>query len=217
MTPPAIAPSQVCAVVLAGGRGERMGGTDKGLQPYLGIPLAQHALQRLQRQAGGAPGRIIVNANRNQDTYRQWGVEVCADGIQGYEGPLAGVLTALQMCDANHPYLLTVPCDSPLFPLNLLERLATALQTQGADIAMALAPEQDDAGQFTLRKQPVFCLYKSHLAPSLRAFMDSGRRKIDAWTGQHSVVEVPFNLPGDDRRAFSNANTLAELQALEHP
>lgn len=212
--------SEVCAVVLAGGRGQRMGGSDKGLQPFRGQPLAWHALERLRAQTFGAPGRLLINANRNLDTYRQWGAEVCSDTIDGFAGPLAGVLAALAQCRTSHPYLLTVPCDSPRFPLDLLERLAHALQAQDADIAMVVAPDSEETASpepQRLRRQPVFCLYKTHLADSLGAFMATGQRKIDAWTSQHTFAEVPFDLPADDPRAFANANTLAELANLESP
>lgn len=104
-----------------------------------------------------------------------------------------------------------MPCDSPRFPLDLLERLAQALEAEQADIAMVAAPEAD--GQ--LRPQPVFCLLKVDLLESLLRFTQAGGRKIDAWTAQHATVTVPFNHPGDDPLAFANANTLEELRALE--
>lgn len=212
-----IAASDVCAVVLAGGRGERMGGIDKGLQLFRGQTLAWHALDRLRRQTLGCPGQLLINANRNPEVYRQHGVAVVSDSVQGFAGPLAGVLTALQHGSTTQSYLLTVPCDSPLFPLDLLQRLAQALQDQSADIAMAVAPEASAEGAMSLRRQPVFCLYRRALLPSLAGFLATGQRKIDAWTSSHACVDVPFDRPSDDPRAFANANTLAELQALEQP
>jgi molybdopterin-guanine dinucleotide biosynthesis protein A len=107
--------------------------------------------------------------------------------------------------------LLTVPCDSPLFPLDLGERLYQAMDSQDADLAMAAAPEADG----TVRPQPVFCLLKTELLESLVKFTQSGGRKIDAWTGQHRCAIVPFDQSGDSAQAFANANTLAELQQLE--
>jgi molybdenum cofactor guanylyltransferase len=130
-----------------------------------------------------------------------------------FEGPLAGFLTGLQRCET--PYLLTVPCDTPLFPLDLVQRLACGLQDGQADIAMASAPETDAQGHARVRPQPVFCLLRADLAPNLEAFMRAGGRKIDTWTAQQRNVQVVFNLPGDDPQAFSNANTLVELQALQ--
>ena len=185
-----------------------MGGVDKGLQPYKGKPLALNALQRLQAQDMPL-ARLMVNANRNTAIYQGWGVPVCPDTLEGYAGPLAGFLTGLTLCAT--PWLLTVPCDSPRFPLQLLSRLYSAVRREGADIAMANALEED--GQW--HAQPVFCLMRSTLRESLHAFTSHGGRKIDAWTGLHHTVMVPFDAPGDDPMAFFNANTLAQLQQLD--
>jgi molybdenum cofactor guanylyltransferase len=199
----------VTGLVLAGGRGTRMGGHDKGLQNLNGTPLALNALLRLQMQQGGHLAECMINANRNLAAYESFGVPVWPDTLDGYAGPLAGFLTGLERCET--PYLLTVPCDSPLFPLDLLERMAQAMNREGAEMAIASAVEDDGA----LRAQPVFCLMDVRLLESLVRFTQTGGRKIDQWTAQHRVVEVPFNGPSDDPRAFYNANTLAELRALE--
>ncbi len=200
--------SAITALLLDGGRGSRIVGVDKGLQNYHGTPLALHALMRLQQQTL-APSELMINANRNLAAYESFGVDVWPDSLPDFAGPLAGFLTGLERCET--PLLLTLPCDVPNFPLSLCERLAQALQAQDADIAMAAAPEDD--GQ--LRTQPVFCLLHASLLESLVRFTHEGGRKIDAWTAQHRQVVVPFNLPGDDPRAFANANTLSELRALE--
>lgn len=202
-----IAKEEVTGVVLAGGRGSRMGGVDKGLQNFNGMPLALHTLMRLQLQVG----EIMINANRNLSAYEAFGAAVWPDGLADYAGPLAGFLTALEQCET--PYLMTVPCDTPLFPLDLVERLAHAMEAQGTDIAMAAAREEDG----TVRNQPVFCLIRVELMESLVRFTHEGGRKIDAWTKQHKTAIVPFDQPGDDPRAFFNANTLAELRQLESP
>ena len=202
-------PHSVTGLVLAGGRGSRMGGADKGLQTFRGTPLALNALLRLQMQQGPWLADSMVNANRNLGAYEAFGVPVWPDSLEGYAGPLAGFLTGLAHCET--PYLLTVPCDSPLFPLDLTERLLLALCEQDAEIAVAAAPEAD--GQ--VRAQPVFCLLKVDLLESLTRYTQDGGRKIDAWTAQHRTVQVPFNQPGDDPQAFANTNTLAELRALE--
>lgn len=204
--PPTIPRGLVTGVVLAGGRGSRMGGVDKGLQLFQGLPLAQWTLKRLSGQVGG----MLINANRNLERYASWGCPVCADdsALGDYAGPLAGVMTALTHCTT--PYLVTVPCDTPLFPPDLVPRMAVALCRQNADIAVASGPEEDG----TLRKQPVFCLLHTRLLDSLRQFTQSGGRKVDAWTAQHATVWVPFDQPGDDPRSFYNANTLTELQRL---
>jgi molybdopterin-guanine dinucleotide biosynthesis protein A len=190
-----------------------MGGVDKGLQGFNGIPLARHALQRLHLQSAGPLAQVMINANRNLAAYEAFGAPVWPDTLADYAGPLAGFLTGLAHCKS--PFLMTVPCDTPLFPLDLVARLASALAAQGADVAMVAAPETDDRGITQLRAQPVFCLLHGGLLESLTRFTQSGGRKIDAWTAQHTTVLVPFDGEGDDPRAFFNANTLAELQSLE--
>jgi molybdopterin-guanine dinucleotide biosynthesis protein A len=198
----------ITGLILAGGRGSRMGGIDKGLQNFHGLPLALQTLMRLQLQSQPLQ-EVLINANRNLSAYESLGVPVWPDSIDGFAGPLAGFLTGLERCET--PLLLTVPCDTPLFPLDLVERLVQALDTQDADLAMAAALEADG----TVRPQPVFSLLKIELLESLVKFTQGGGRKIDAWTGQHRCAVVAFDLPGDNVNAFANANTLAELQQLE--
>ena len=199
--------AEITGVILAGGRGSRMGGTDKGLQNFNGVPLALHTLLRLSPQVG----EVMINANRNLAAYESFGVPVWPDaaGLSEFSGPLAGLLTGLERGETA--YLLTVPCDTPRFSEGLVARLAEALARDDAEMAVVAAPEED--GQ--LRPQPVFCLMHTRLLESLVRCTASGGRKIDAWTAQHKTVLVPFNLPGDDPRAFFNANTLAQLHQLE--
>jgi molybdopterin-guanine dinucleotide biosynthesis protein A len=201
----------ITGLVLAGGRGSRMGGVDKGLQNFHGTPLALNALMRLQMQEGNLVGHLMVNANRNLSAYEAFGAPVWPDTLDNFAGPLAGFLTGLERCET--PWLLTVPCDSPRFPLDLARRLAQAFESPDTEIAMAAAREDD--GQW--RSQPVFCLMKVDLLESLADFTRGGGRKIDHWTGQHRTVVVPFDRPSDDPLAFANANTLDELHALEKP
>jgi len=200
-------PEAITGLILAGGRGSRMGGVDKGLQSFNGVPLALHTLMRLSPQVGQA----MVNANRNLAAYESFGAPVWPDSdrLGDYAGPLAGFMTGLAHCET--PYLLTVPCDTPLFPADLVARMADAMAREQADVAVAAAREED--GQ--LRPQPVFCLMDVQLLDSLTRFTQAGGRKIDAWTAQHATVIVPFDQPGDDAQAFFNANTLAELHQLE--
>ena len=208
----AIPTEDITGLVLAGGRGSRMGGVDKGLQNHLGMPLALHCLLRLQLQVGSA----MVNANRNLGAYESMGVPVWPDTQADFAGPLAGMLVGLEHCET--PWLVTVPCDTPNFPLNLVERLAAAAQAEGADIAMAATREPAleaganaaAQGQPVVQVQPVFCLLKASLLESLQAFLDSGQRKIDRWTAQHRCATVVF----DDSAAFFNANTVEELRRL---
>lgn len=206
-----INPNEITGLILAGGRGSRMGGVDKGLQTFNGLPLALHTLTRLQL-AGGV-GCIMINANRNLAAYESFGAAVWPDVLADYAGPLAGFLTGLERCET--PFLVTVPCDTPLLPLDLVPRLAAALESEDADIAMAAAPEVGADGYAHIRTQPVFCLLRVKLLESLVRFTQDGGRKIEAWTDLHKTVVVPFNLPSDDPRAFCNANTLAELHQLE--
>ncbi len=199
--------ADITGVILAGGKGSRMGGVDKGLQNFNGMPLALGTLMRLQPQVG----EVMINANRNLAAYESFGVPVWPDVLSDYAGPLAGFLTALERCETG--WLATVPCDTPLFPHDLVARLALSAAAHDAEIAMAAAPEED--GQ--LRTQPVFCLLRIDLLESLVRFTQGGGRKIDAWTAQHKTVVVPFDTPADKARAFFNANTLDELHRLEQP
>ena len=205
-----IPPQEITGLILAGGRGSRMGGVDKGLQNFNGIPLALHTLMRLGPQVES----VMVNANRNLSAYESFGASVWPDASADFAGPLSGFLVGLER--AETPYVLTVPCDTPRLPLDLGERLAEALVREDADIAMAAAPETDEQGHTQVRTQPVFCLMKIELSESLVKFTHNGGRKIDAWTAQHKTVVVPFDAEGDDPLAFANVNTLTELQALEN-
>ena len=193
-------PTDITGLILAGGRGSRMGGVDKGLQNHQGMPMALHALLRLGPQVG----HLLINANRNLGAYEAMGAPVWPDALPDYAGPLAGFLAGLEHCET--PYLVTVPCDSPLFPTDLVQRLAHALEAENADIAMAATLEDG-----RLQVQPVFCLMRATLLESLVSFTQSGQRKIDRWTAMHRCVEVCF----DDPHAFANANTRAELQQLQ--
>ena len=199
----------ITGLVLAGGRGSRMGGVDKGLQAFRGVPLALHTLLRLQRQVGA----VVVNANRNLVTYESFGFPVWPDADSDYAGPLSGFLTGLERCET--PWLVTVPCDTPLFPQDLVRRLADAAEREQTHIAIAAAPETSDDGSTRLRAQPVFCLLRVELLESLLRFTQSGGRKIHTWTGQQRCALAAFDALGDEPSAFINANTLAELQALE--
>ncbi len=192
-------PEDITGLVLCGGRGSRMGGVDKGLQNFKGVPLALHAMLRLRPQVGD----LLINANRNLAAYESLGVPVWPDPMGDYAGPLAGWLAGLEHCST--PYMVTVPCDTPNFPTDLVTRLAQALEAEGAEMAMAATNE---GGQ--VQPQPVFCLMRSELMESLVAAMQAGERKIDRWTARHRCAQVVF----DDAEAFFNANTADELKRL---
>ena len=196
----------ITGVVLAGGRGSRMGGLDKGLQPFEGVPLALHALRRLQAQVGS----VMISANRNLERYRTFGVPVWPDDASGYAGPLAGVACAMRHCAT--PYLATVPCDTPRFPGDVVERLRHALERDGAAMAVATIAQASRTGEpTTWRRQPVFCLLQTDLLPSLERHIAAGNQRVDGWITANQHVEVRFA----DFAAFANVNTLAQLQALE--
>ncbi len=206
---PVIAAADITGLVLAGGQGSRMGGIDKGLQLWHGRPLAAHAAQRLAPQVGA----VALNANRHLADYAAWGWPVWPDTLAEFPGPLAGFHAGLAQCETA--YLASVPCDSPLFPSDLVARLAAALSRERATVAVACATDATGV----LRRQPVFCLMHRSVAPSLADFIGAGGRKIGAWLSSVAAISVAFDKAGDAADAFGNANTLAELQALSlaHP
>jgi molybdopterin-guanine dinucleotide biosynthesis protein A len=175
-----------------------MGGVDKGLKPLRGKPLVQWVIERFAPQVD----ELLLNANQNVETYERFGYRVVRDAIGGFAGPLAGLHRGL--IEAAHELVATAPCDSPFLPRDLVARLRAALEAAGADLAFASAGG---------RPHPVFCLCRKRLAPGLEAFLAGGGRKIEDWHEQLAVVEVPFE---DERGAFTNVNTEAELSAFEH-
>ena len=189
--------AKVTGVLLAGGQGSRMGGVDKGLQEFRGKPMAAHALERLAPQVD----EILINANRNAEEYASFGYRVIADEIEGFAGPLAGFERGL--AHASGELVVTVPCDSPFLPADLVARLREALEREGADLAVAKTGGQ---------AHPVFSLMRRGVHDSLTRFLASGQRKIDRWYAALKVIEVPFD---DEADAFLNINTREELANLE--
>ncbi len=188
---------KIAGLILAGGRGSRMGEVDKGLQVFRGKAMVAHVLDRLRPQVD----EIIINANRNINIYSGFGHLVVPDAIDGFAGPLAGLHIGMSTIAA--PLIVTAPCDSPFLPLDLVSRLLAAFNENNADLAVAKT--------FT-QAHPVFCLTKTSLEPHLRSFLESGQRKIDKWTASLNVVEVSFD---DNEAAFANINTIADLNLLE--
>lgn len=206
---PAVA---ITGLILAGGRGSRMGNIDKGLQAFKGLPLAAHAIARLAPQVGP----LALNVNRSQEQYAQFGLPLWPDLIPDFAGPLAGLHAGLSRCAT--PYLLSVPCDSPLLPLDLAVRLSNALEDTDADLAFASSDREhgcEDGGKRAGRRQrhPVFCLLKTALLPQLDAYLHNGGRKMETWIDTLASVDVYFG----DSAPFSNINTLQQLQQLEQP
>lgn len=189
--------AQISAVILAGGLGRRMGGEDKGLVEFEGKPLVAHVIDTIAPQVQ----QIFLNANRNLAAYRAFGHPVIADGLDGFQGPLAGILSALEKIST--PLLLVVPCDAPRLPADLAGRLLAALQQEKSEIAVA------HDGQ---RMQPVHALISRELRGSLEAFLASGERKIDRWYNMHKLAQADFS---DRPEAFVNINTLDQLGQLE--
>jgi len=188
---------EVTGVVLAGGQGRRMGGVDKGLQTLRGKPMAQWVIERLAPQVD----EVLVNANQNLEAYARLGRRVVPDTIGGFAGPLAGLHAGLAA--ASLPLVVTVPCDSPFLPLDLVARLRSALEAADADLAVAKTGAQP---------HPVFSLVRRSVLPHLDRFLSGGGRKIDAWYATLKVVEVSFD---DQPDAFSNINTREELAGFE--
>ena len=182
----------ITGIVLAGGQGRRMGGIDKGLQTLRGKPMIEWVLERLRPQVG----EIVINANQNRAAYEKYGHRVVADDISGFAGPLAGLHAGMKA--ASHPLVMTVPCDSPFLPLDLVSRLSNNLQKN--EVAVAKTGNQP---------HPVFSLVKKDLVQNLESFLAGGGRKIDAWYGALKFVEVPFD---DEADAFRNINTREELE-----
>ena len=185
--------SEICGLVLAGGQGRRMGGVDKGLQPLQGRPLIQHVIDRLCPQVA----EVLINANQNRDRYAEFGWPVVPDRVGGFAGPLAGLDAGLHATDA--PFIVTVPCDSPFLPNDLVARLASARSAVDADVAVARTGSQP---------HPVFALVCARVRAHLADFLARGERKIDLWYASLGVIEVAFD---DESDAFANINTRAEL------
>ncbi|MDT8437396.1 MAG: molybdenum cofactor guanylyltransferase MobA [Wenzhouxiangellaceae bacterium] len=188
----------ITAVVLAGGRARRMGGRDKGLLPVAGRPMIAWTLDRLAGQAG----RVLINANRSQDEYRRFGPEVIGDRLGDFQGPLAGLQSALDQADGE--WLLALPCDAPLLPRDLAARLLAAARESGQPIAVA------EAGG---RLHSLHVLLATRLAPALDRALVDGERKPDRFYADQGFVRVAFD---DQAEAFANINTPDELAALEH-
>jgi molybdopterin-guanine dinucleotide biosynthesis protein A len=185
----------ITAVILAGGQGSRLGGLDKGLVELRKVPLVKHLIGRIQPQVS----EIIISANRNLKNYSVYGFPVYEDDIDGYAGPLAGILKALQHCE--NEWLQIVPADSPFIPHDLVQRLSE--NTEGNKIVI---PHD---GKYL---HPTFALIHKSLASSLESFLQQGERKARVWMQQqiHSIVDF-----SDQADAFININTEDELKHAE--
>lgn len=188
---------RISSIILSGGRATRMSCVDKGLVTLQDKPLVAHVIARLKPQAD----EIFINANREIATYSTFGYRVLQDDTDEFLGPLAGFLLGLQ--HAQYEYVLTVPCDSPLLPFDLSERLLNGMTEARADIAVASSDGNT---------HPVFCLMKKSVLPSLIEFLDAGERKVSTWQKSQNYIEVDFS---DNSHGFINLNTFDDLKTLE--
>jgi len=193
---------KISSIILSGGRATRMNGANKGLVLFQNKPLIQHVIAHLTPQVD----EILINANRKIVAFQALGYPVLPDETDDFLGPLAGFLLGLK--HAKHEYVLTVPCDSPLLPLDLSERLYKAMAESHADIAVATSDGDT---------HPVFCIMKKSVLPSLQAFLENGERKVSAWQKSQKYIEVDFSdcALQDGISAFTNLNTFEELNRLE--
>ncbi|KAF3981955.1 MAG: molybdenum cofactor guanylyltransferase [Methylococcales symbiont of Hymedesmia sp. n. MRB-2018] len=189
--------NKVTGVVLAGGLARRMNNQDKGLIKYKNKPMVKYAYEAISQVADP----VFINANRNQQAYRQFSSKVISDQTDTFDGPLAGVLSA--MIHAKTELLIVMPCDSPLIKPRHLQKLVTTLMEHEMDIAVAFDGK---------RLHPVLLAVKTSLQGSLENYLQQGHRKIDKWLEQHALIKVDFS---DEADIFLNINTLTELQALE--
>jgi molybdenum cofactor guanylyltransferase len=176
-----------------------MGGNDKGLVPLDGKPLVEHVITSIAPQVE----HLLINANRNITDYQRYGYPVIRDELSGYQGPLAGIYSALEQITT--PELITVPCDGPSLPSDLVSRLADARDAESAEIAVAHDGH---------RLQPVYALIPKKLRQSLKAYLEGGDRKIDLWYAQHNMAKADFS---DIPETFLNINTPEERREFEQP
>jgi len=188
----------VTAVILAGGKGRRMEGKDKGLVELANRPLIEYVIDAIKPQVE----TIILNANRNQEQYSQYGYPVISDALLDYQGPLARFISALKSSTSRH--IVTLPCDGPFLPKDLVERLIFALTDNEAEIAVAHDGD---------RMQPVYSLIPATLINSLSSFLDTGERKIDLWYKLHRVALADFS---DCPETFRNINTAEQRDTLQN-
>lgn len=192
-----ISKKDITGVILAGGQARRMQGQDKGLVLLNNTPMIEYVIESLKPQVG----ELLINANRNLEKYSAYGFDVISDELNGYHGPLAGMASALNK--VTTPYMLTAPCDSPFIANDLAAKLINALQADDADISVAHNGE---------RMQPVFCLMKKELLPSMNNYLNKGERKIDTWFSQHKLAIADFS---DNPKTFDNLNTIEDIQLIE--
>ena len=189
--------NSVTVAILAGGQGRRFGGQDKGLVTVFEKPLIEHILEQLEQQTSN----IVINANRNQLVYQRYGYPVVEDTLSDYQGPLAGFASVMAAIETD--FLITLPCDAPKIPDNLIARMMESQKAESADIVVA----SDGT-----RLQPVHALIATRLLPCLMAFLERGERKIDRWYAEHKMAILDFS---NEPEVFHNLNTEDQKQQHE--
>lgn len=190
-------------LLLAGGLSRRMGGGDKCLRPLGGRPVLAHIVERARPQVSA----LVINANGDPSRFAAFGLPVAADTIEGFAGPLAGVLTGMEWAAKHSPgasWLATFATDAPFFPRDIVARLHDAVARDGADMACARSGGQD---------HPVFGLWPVRLAADLRRAMEEGVRKVDLWTARYKLAVAEFSAQPFD--PFFNANRPEDLAEAE--
>ncbi|WP_299621851.1 molybdenum cofactor guanylyltransferase MobA [Pelagibius sp.] len=197
---------EVAGVLLAGGLSRRMGGGDKCLRDLGGRPI----LARIVERAAPQVGALVLNANGDPTRFDGFGLPVAADVVEGYAGPLAGILTGLDWAAENAPaaqWLASFACDAPFLPEDLVARMMTMVAAEDADLACAVTHG---------RTHPVFGLWRLDLRGDLRrAMLEEEMRKVDRWTARHRLVEVDFpdlETPAGPLDPFFNTNRPEDLE-----
>lgn len=198
--------SDTVGVLLAGGLARRMGGGDKPLRTLGGHPILDYVVARARTQVAD----LLLNVNGDAARFASYGLPMAGDVIDGYAGPLAGILTGMEWARDRHPearWIASFATDAPFIPADLVPRLRAAIDAEGADIACAMSGA---------RTHPVFAVWPVALADELRAAMvDEDMRKIDAWSARYKTVEVDFpTLPYDPFFNINKPDNLAEAEAL---
>ncbi len=189
----------ITAVILAGGKGRRLDGQDKGLVEIKNKPLIEYVIERIKPQVN----TLIINANRNQQRYKNYGFPVISDDLNDFQGPLAGFATAMKTVHTSH--ILTLPCDAPLLPQDLVSRMLHLLSTQSVPDSIVVAHDGH-------RLQNIHALIPTSLYQNLHDFLNSDQRKVDDWYQQQTLIIADFS---DNPQAFTNINTQKQRQEIE--
>ena len=188
--------TQISALILAGGRSSRMNGDDKGLLKLLNSPMIEHVINRLKPQVN----QILISANRHLESYQEFGYKVLVDDYDDYRGPLAGMSRGLSHSNSN--YLLTVPCDGPLLPLDLAKKMLDFAQQKNAKAVLVFD------GKY---RQPTYNLIHKDLLPAIKKSLENNEHKLGKWLMDNGAVNLDF---ADQKSAFLNVNTLDDLYLL---